>query len=128
MGLFSRLGDVFRKSEAAVLIHKLLTMQGGPAPLATDPGRLAKRLVRTVWNTKPELFTAPSGQRPDKISVAAAALAFGFLGEEDEHTQSALLSSLGQVLAEIEANAALYVFNAMDQQLLDGAARVYRSA
>ena len=90
--------------------------------------RLAKRLVRTLWNTKPELFAAPSGQRPDKIAVAAAALAFGVLGEEDEHTQGALLSSLGHVLAEIEANAAHYLFNAMDQQLLDGAAKVYRSA
>src|SRR5262245_26713022 len=128
MGLFSRLGDVFRKGEAAGLIQKLLTMQGGTAPLAADPSRLAKRLVRTLWNTKPELFVAPSGQRPDKTAVAAAALAFGVLGEEDEHTQGALLSSLGHVLAEIETNAARYVFNAMDQQLLDGAARVYRAA
>jgi hypothetical protein len=128
MGLISRLGDVFRKSEAAVLVHKLLTMQSGSAPLAADPSRLARRLVRTLWNTKPELFAAPTGQRPDKIAVAAAALAFGVLGEEDEHTQGALLSSLGHVLAEIEANAARYLFNAMDQQLLDGAAKVYRSA
>lgn len=128
MGLLSRLGDVFRKSEAAVLVQKLLTMQSGSAPLAADPARLAKRLVRTLWNTKPELFAAPSGQRPDKIAVAAAALAFGVLGEEDEHTQGALLSSLGHVLEEIETNAARYLFNALDQQLLDGAAKVYRSA
>ena len=128
MGLISRLGDVFRKSEAADLVQRLLTMQSGSVPLATDPARLARRLVRTLWNTKPELFAAPSGQRPDKIAVAAAALAFGFLGEEDERTQGALLSCLGHVLAEIETNARLYPLNAMDRLLLDGAIRVHRSA
>ncbi|MGE0424818.1 MAG: hypothetical protein AB7O88_21340 [Reyranellaceae bacterium] len=128
MGLFSGLGNFSRKSEAAGLVQRFLTTQLDGGTRAADPARLARELVRTVWNTKPELFASPSGQRPDKISIAAAALAFGILGEEDEHTQSALRRSLGQVLAEIEANAALYPFNAMDQQLLDGATRVYRTA
>lgn len=128
MGLLSRFGDMFRKSEAAGLVQNLLTARADGATLAADPSRLARRLVRTLWNTKPDLFAAPSGERPDKIAVAAAALAFGVLAEEDERTQGALLSSLGHVLAEIEANAARYALNAMDRQLLDGAARVYRSA
>ena len=128
MGLFSGLGTFFRKSEAAGLVQSFLTMQLDAGPRAADPARLARRLVRTLWNTKPELFATPSGERPDKISVAAAALAFGVLGEEDEHTQGALRRSLGQVLAEIESNAARYALNAMDQQLLDGATRVYRTA
>ena len=121
MGFFSGLGTFFRKSEAAGLVQRFLTMQLDAGTRAADPARLARQLVRTLWNTKPELFGTPSGLRPDKISVAAAALAFGILGEEDEHTQARCVPRLGQVLAEIEANAALYPFNAMDRQLLDGA-------
>ncbi len=59
--------------------------------------------------------------------VISSVLAFGVLGEEDERTQGALLTSLGHVLSEIEANAQRYPFNAMDRQLLEGAARVFRS-
>jgi hypothetical protein len=87
--------------------------------LGADAAKLANALVGRVWDQKPEWFNGAYGQRPHKISVAAAALAHGVqLVTEDDPNRAGVLLALGAILSEVEKNESLYPFNGIDQKLL----------
>lgn len=109
MGLFSGIKDNYKKSEAAVVVQKLLEIQANAGMLSLPPAGLATKLVDAVWSERPAVFGGKYGQRPFKMSVAATALANGVLMFEDEMTtRNALLLSLGNIFSEIEVNRRLY--------------------
>ncbi len=119
MGLFSGIKNTYKKSEAAVIVQNLLEHQQNVGLFDSDPGPTATKLVGDIWDAKPELFNGNFGQRPHKLSVAAAALAAG-LGNQwpNESSKNAVVICLGIALSEIEKNGSLYAFNGIDERLI----------
>jgi hypothetical protein len=122
MDLFSGIKSTFKKSEAAVVVQNLLEHQVNSGLFDLDPPKAANKFIELVWNTKPDLFSGKFGQRPHKISVAAAALAHATqLFDRDDVNCNAIVIALGNVLSEIDVNGRLYPLNALDEQLIDEA-------
>ena len=126
MGLFSGVINTYKKSEAAVIVQNLLQIQADAGMLNLDPASFATTLVDEVWTEKPAIFRGKFGQRPFKISVAAAAFANGVSKyENDPLIRNSLIISLGKILSEIEVNGRLYPLNGLDEQLLETAMAIY---
>jgi len=124
MGFFSGIKSTYKKSEAAVVVQNLLEHQANSliALFTLDPAQCANKLIEVIWNTKPDMFDGKFGQRPHKITVAAAALANGInLFEDGDSNRSAVILSLGNLLSEIETNGRLYPLNGIDNLLLEEA-------
>lgn len=126
MGYFSDATSAYKKSEAAAVVHNLLEHQAKIGLLDADPQQLANRLVSLAWEQKPDLFDGKSGQRPHKISVAAAALANGIdqFAQKDTN-RPALVLALGTILLEIETNGRLYSLSGVDHTLIEAAAMIF---
>ncbi|MCL5668515.1 MAG: hypothetical protein M1392_00605 [Gammaproteobacteria bacterium] len=119
MGLFSGIKSNYKKSEAAVVVQNLLEHY---ELLDLGPSLMANKLVAAIWEEKPDVFSGKFGQRPHKLTVAAAALANGIhLFEKNDLNRSVLALSLGTILSEIEVNGGLYPLNSLDRQLLEEA-------
>lgn len=126
-GLFGGLKNTYYKSEAAVIVQNLLQIQKNAHFLTADASKLANELVTAVWDRKPDVFSGKFGQRPHKIVTAAAALAIGVIVRDDtDPDRAAILLSLGNVLSELEVNGRLYPLNSVDEELLEGALRVFK--
>lgn len=120
MGLFSSIKNTYKKSEAAVVVQKLLEHKANGGWFDLDPAGLANKLVTQVWESKPDVFEGKFGQRPHKITVAASALANGILLlEDDDENKLVLVLSLGNIISELEVNGRLYPLNSLDHQLLE---------
>jgi hypothetical protein len=129
MGFFNDAKSVYKKSEAAVVVQNLLEHQAKIGLLDVNAQQLANRLVTLVWEQKPDIFDGKFGQRPHKISVAAAALANGLdQFAKGDTNRSALVLSLGTVLSEIETNGRLYSLTGVDQTLIEAAAMIFSDA
>jgi hypothetical protein len=125
MAIFGGVTDLYKKSEAAVVVQNLLEHQSRAGMLDRHPGKFANALVRAAWQQLPDIFGGKFGQRPHKISTAATALALGAQAESDLVTRSVLLVSLGVILTEIEKNGSFYPFSRMDEQLFQDAVEVF---
>ena len=127
MGLFGGLKSTYKKSEAAVVIQNLLEHQANAGLFDLDPAKVANTLVQAVWDAKPDVFDGKFGQRPHKITVAAAALANGIaITRKDHSSRDAMTLALGNVLSEIETNGRLYPLNSLDHALLETSLSVFR--
>lgn len=126
MGLFGGIKNTYKKSEAAVVVQNLLAMQVRAGMVDLDPASTATGLVEAVWTESPHMFDGRFGQRPHKISVAAASLAKA-LDRMSEHdpTTVAFALSLGNIINEVSVNGNLYPFNSIDMQLMGAATSVY---
>lgn len=129
MGLFSGVKALVRKSEAAVVVQKLLERQVTLGFLGADPAPsvLANKLVEVLWDRNPKIFD--SGALPHKLSVAAAALSSGvnaMARAGDRETMLVLLTSLGTVLMELIATGDRLGLHATDLYLIDQAEAVHR--
>jgi len=129
MGLLSGITNTFKKSKAAVVVQNLLEHQAEAGNLEADPAKLANGLVTLVWDQKSDLLGGKFGQRPHKISIAAAALANGIeqIGPTSP-IRNALIISVGNLLSEIETNGAFYPLNGIDQALIESASSVFLQA
>ncbi|WP_417698259.1 hypothetical protein [Psychromonas sp.] len=126
MGLFSGIKSTFKKSEAAVVVQNLLEHQLNSGLSNLDPPKTANKFVELIWDIKPDLFNGKFGQRPHKISVAAAALAHATqLFDRNDSNCNAVVISLGNVLSEIEVNGRLYPLNSLDELLIEEAMLVF---
>lgn len=129
MGLVSGAVSLLKKAEAAVVVQNLLEHQVRARTFNLDPKEVAGDLVRRVWDTKPDMFNGSFGQRPYKIAVAAAALAYGIsTSETSDANRAGLILSLGNVLAELETNGSLYPLNGIDHTLIESAGAVFMGA
>lgn len=120
MGLFKRMKNTFKQSEAAVVVQNLLERQQHNGMFNADAAKTATALVGAVWEQKPSLFDGSFGQRPHKLAVAAAALANGVfnLGESNSN-RAGVGMALGELLAEVDMNGRLYGLNDIDHELLE---------
>ena len=126
MGLLTGITDTYKKSEAAVVVQNLLEQQLKAGLFESDPAMCANRLVEVIWQQKPDMFGGKFGQRPHKLSIAAAAFSFAVANGPEDHTnRDAYVLCLGTVLAEFETNGRLYPLNGIDHVLLEGAAQVF---
>jgi len=126
MGLLGGVKSRYKKSEAAVVVQKLLEHQTHVGMFDLDPAMVANRLVGNVWRTKPNIFDGKFGQRPHKITVAASALAYGIeMFDDGDTNRIALVLSLCRVLTEVETNGRLYPLNSLDNQLLEVSAEIF---
>lgn len=128
MGLFRGIKNTFKKSEAAVVVQNLLEMQAKTGVFELDPASTATKLVDAVWTESPQIFDGRFGQRPHKLTVAAAAFAHAI----DQMHESNLLANsfvlaLGNILNELSVNGRLYPLNSIDEQLLEAASGVFIS-
>ncbi|MCC3306047.1 hypothetical protein [Sneathiella sp. HT1-7] len=130
---FSGIINTYKKSEAAVVVQKLLEIQANAGLFDKDCGAYAGVLVDAIWSAKPAIFNGSFGQRPFKLTVAATALANGLSHisghtsqvRSDTSTRDALVLSLGNIFLEIETNGQLYPLNSLDHQLLESAMATY---
>ncbi len=125
MGILSGVKNTFKKSEAAVVVQNLLEMLANTGMFSGDPAATGNTLIASVWDKAPHLFDGRFGQRPHKLSVAAAALAdaIEILPEGHDKRYSFILA-LGNILNEVSVNGNLYPLNSLDHQLLENAATV----
>lgn len=120
MGIFGGIKSTFKKTEAAVVVQNLLEHQVKTGLFDLNPAKLANRLIEMAWEAKPDVFNGKFGQRPHKITVAAAALANGIeLSDEGDSNRNALVLSLGSLLSELEVNGQLYPLNSLDHKVLE---------
>lgn len=117
--MFSRLKTMWRLNEGAAALQNLLVQHACPG--AKD---LAYRWVAEVNAQRPDLFSGHFGQRPHRISIAAVALAQGFLPRY-EQVEAFAHRAMGTLLTEVAANGRLYPFNGMDHRLLEAADKLY---
>ena len=123
MGLFGGIKSNYKKSEAAVVVQNLLERY---ELFDLNPASMANKLVAALWEEKPDIFNGKFGQRPHKLTVAAAALANGIhLFEKSDLNRSVLALSLGAILSDLEINGRLYPLNSIDHQLLEAAASIF---
>lgn len=126
MGLFSGLKSTYKKSEAAVVVQNLLEHQGKVGMFTGDPGKTATAMVASVWRAKPAVFDGSFGQRPHKLSVAAAALANAITAlTQDSPHRAGIGIALGNLLSHLEVNGSLYPFNGIDQKLVETSLAVF---
>lgn len=127
MGFFSRLNSTYQKSKAAAVVQSLLEEQVRAGMLSLQPAALANKLTELAWTSYPDVFDGKFGQRPNKITVVACALAKGvevLNGRNTDKTAVALL--LGKVLSELETNGSFYPLSSADHKLLEGPIQTFR--
>lgn len=126
MGLFSGIRNIYKKSEASVVIWNLLEHQANVGLFNQDPAKLANKLVQNAFESKPDIFGGRFGQRPHKLAVAAFALANGIeLFHDGDLNRHAIILSLGYILSELEINGRLYPFNSLDHVLLESSMSIF---
>ena len=122
--MFRAIKDTYAKSEAAVVVQNLLEIQVKKGFFDQEPKRSANDLVEIVWYKSPDLFDGRFGQRPNKVSLAAAAFenAMRVLGIENANAQVFAIC-LGNIIQEISVNGYRYPLNSLDEKILSDAAR-----
>lgn len=124
---FSGIYNIYKKTEAAVIVQNLLQMQTCALIGDLDPKITANELVSLAWELKPDIFGGRFGQRPHKITSASYALALGLdLYKYRTMNKVAILNSLGNIIREIGANGSLYPLNSLDIQLIEILSQRYK--
>tara|TARA_R110000851_G_scaffold226470_2_gene379303 strand:+ start:658 stop:1320 length:663 start_codon:yes stop_codon:yes gene_type:complete len=124
MGLFNGIKSAYKKSEAILVVKKLLEHKARIGLFYLEPSSLAESLVEVEWSSKPDIYNGKFGQWPHKISVAASALANG-IWSISEPNKSAIILSLGDIFAELEVNRRLFPLNSLDDELLESSMSTY---
>ena len=126
LGLFSGIKRKWKKTEAAVIVQNLLENQCKLGMFYLDPVRSANLLVSDAWETMPDVFDGKFGQRPNKLSIAAIALATGIkTSPKEDANVPGLIIALGNILSQVEVNGSFFPFNSIDTRLLASASEVF---
>jgi uncharacterized protein YecT (DUF1311 family) len=120
MSIFGGIKNIIKKTEAELILENLLQIQFKVLYIHENPSRLAEKLVSEVWQSQPDVFDGKFGQRPFKLTVAAAALSYAIKRlDKDNPNRVALIMSLGNLFSELEVNEKLYPLNSLDHKLLE---------
>ena len=120
MSIFGGIKNTIKKTEAELILENLLKIQFKAFYIHENPSRLAEKLVSEVWQSQPDVFDGKFGQRPFKLTAAAAALSYAIKRlDKDNPNRVALIMSLGNLFSELEVNEKLYPLNSLDHKLLE---------
>ncbi len=126
MGFFTDISSNRRKSEAAVIVAKLLKSFADAGLFDHSPVAIARKLVNQAWQARPEVFIGRFRQRPHPVIVAASALVSGIdLFADDDPTRTVLFAALGQTLSDAQRHGKTYRLGYADQKLFDEAMQVF---
>jgi hypothetical protein len=126
MGLFTDISSNRRKSEAAVIVAKLLKSFADAGLFDHSPAAIARKLVNQAWKARSEVYIGRFRQRPHPVTIAASALASGFdLFAEDDAGRTVLFAALGQTLSDAQRHGKTYRLGYADQKLFDEAMHVF---
>lgn len=115
----------YHLSKAAVIVDNL-AVQHGIRSCGVDPASLANMLVGDISNEIPDLVSGKTGKRPNKLTLAAAALAKGVLGfRSNREKQLVLHLALGSILLEITGRPFAHALSGADHLLLNMAQEIY---
>jgi len=120
--------NTLHKSHGAVVAQNLIEMHAKTLWIDIDAHATATRLVAEAWDDNPDLFDGRYGQRPHKISVAAAALSRPFvLGIENREKLNLFAMCIGSILAELEKQGNRYPLSGLDHEILQAAGRHFEA-
>lgn len=125
--MFKIIKDNFKKSEAAVMVDKLLQSQIDIGNFETKlvVKDLANTLVQQAWSLKPDLLGGRFGTRPHKLSVviftfsAAAAIENEDSFKKSSSLQDVCLIILSLLSNELKNNGRLYNLSQTDDVIIE---------
>jgi hypothetical protein len=118
--------DIYKKSSAAVVARTFLEQTAKEGFSNLPSADTAASLVEVVWEAEPKLFNGHYGQRPFKLTVAAAAFAQGIRNSRyDLHEKFSFAVCLGKILHIFQREGNRFPLNGIDHELLGRANRVY---
>jgi hypothetical protein len=118
--MFKGIRDTYQKSLGAAFAQGLLETQAPRNNITLNPGSTANRLVGTVWDQNPHLFDARYGQRPHKMTTAAAAFAYGIKDESEPLPNRIVFAlCLARIMVELSVNGHRYPLNGLDTEILE---------
>ena len=129
--MFKSIKDNWHKSHAAVVIQNLLNDAAADGVFVHDAAKVANAIVQGAWTDKTaHLFDGRFGQRPHKVSLAAACLSMSAAGmaqrnRHDHALMPAVMVSLGKLLNSIDAEGFLLPLQKVDEELIERAQRVF---
>lgn len=128
MALFKRTTNLWKMSEAAVVVQNLLELQTA-YELDRPAKELANYLVGFAWGKHEIVLDGRRGVRPNKLALAAVALTEGMeafeLDASKRDTWLAIIRSLETLLVEVGQHGALYPFQEIDRRLIAFAAEKF---
>jgi hypothetical protein len=124
--MFGALVARLQLSQAAVVAQNLLEVHGAGSEVAPIAGQLANKLVQKVYVERPAVFQGREVVRPHKLSLAAAALAWGSSTWVNTHKPNWRCGSLlVQYCLRSRVNPSPTTWGANDRMLLAIAEDIY---
>ena len=108
--------SLFKKSDAANAVQKLLEHQVSAGLFSDDPIAAARKYIDDAWQDKPQVFNGYSGHRPHKLSVVAYALALATKKMQYSHDKNfeGTMNALDMALLEVHMNGHRYPLTSAD--------------
>ena len=127
MRILSGFKAALRKSEAAVVIERLLDVQAAAGLFDERPAAIANKLVAVVWDRNPAVFSTGAGLS-QKYALAAAALSGGVTAMQragDANAQASFVICLGSLFQKLYLLRDAVALSALDLGLIKAAGTVY---
>jgi hypothetical protein len=127
MGIFSKIIDGYKKSEASAILQHYFSRQAGVVWVGKEtPKSLANMLIDAAWDIHPAFFNGSYGARPHKYVLAACSLssaidAYGLDSQEADYLSEAFIEIMTNLTKHKRSND----FNAVDNTLLKGCLPIY---
>lgn len=131
--VFSAIKNTYKKSEAAVVVQKLLEQVISQFPhmnwrTGEPAAEVANVYVGALFTARPDMVNGHYGVRPHKVTFAAASIACGLVmtqnSEQLAKFQQATYAALCIILGHTQSAGSLYKFNSVDSSLLEYASAV----
>lgn len=122
--------SLFKKSDAASAVQKLLEHQASAGLFSDDPIAAARKYIDDAWQDKPQVFNGYSGHRPHKLSVVAYALALATKKMQHSHDRNfeGIMNALDMALLEVHMNGHRYPLTSADNLPISEAEEMFSEA
>ena len=119
MGLFTEIGNIWAKSNSAIIVENYLR-QHEPSLPPEDSKAMASICVNKSWEIYPDVFDGKYGQRPHKIVIALVGMTQVINSTERNHQsfQLMLLSTVN-LYRDILANSELLPLKNIDYKMIE---------
>lgn len=119
MGIFTRFGNIWAQSNAAIVAENMLLLSEPDLDRAVSK-EFSKICINKAWEIYPDVFNGRYGQRPHKIITALVGMAQVLNSTERNHSYfKLLLLATSKLFQEIEKNRSLYPFKSIDYKMIE---------